>query len=222
MGDRTSVNLTVRKDDLFKNQALFADANDQDTYGLSPSSSLLLVTLTYYDINFANLGFEGFLQENKIPYDKSWDNGDEFTCGTEYCRVLANGNVEVKEQTGFDEENISLDEAIKAYKEGKIGAFLETKKNEITAMDWNIQQLIMQGRRTTELALLSLEQESLDDLVTEMSCELSSELNQTDNEEAQDEIILLAEKSAADINNKGKDEQVNYLLNNGYLCEGVS
>lgn len=215
MGDRTTVNLTVRKEDLLKNQSLFADADDKDEQGNS------LMSLTYYDINYANLDFESILQEKRIPYDKSWDNGHEYPCGTEYCRVLSDGNVEVKEFSGFDEDTINLDETIKAYKQGDIVTFLESKKNELAVMSWDDQEIIMQGRSSTEEALLSIEQEPLDSLVVEMSCELSPKLNQTDDEDAQEEAIVLAEHHAVEINNQGKEEQVNYLLNNGYLSQGI-
>lgn len=216
MGDRTTVNLTVRKDDFLKNPSLFADADDNDA--IEGSST---VSLTYYDVNYGNLDFESALQDMRIPYDKSWDNGSEYTCGTEYCRVLANGCIDVKEFSGYNEDTVNLDEVIKAYKKGNIEAFLETTKSTLTVMDWDDQEIIMLGRANTESVLLSAEQANIDSLVVEMTCEIPVDLNETDDEEAQDKAVLSAEQRAVNINNQGKESQIAYLLNQGYLSQGV-
>jgi hypothetical protein len=117
--------------------------------------------------------------------------------------VLANGSVEVKEFSGFNEDTINLDDVLKAYEQGEIATFLEAKKNELAVMGWDDQEIIKQGRANTESVLLSAEQVSIDSLVVEISCELP------------------AEKRVLDINNQDKEAQVAYLLNQGYLSQGV-
>ena len=124
MGDRTTVNLVIRKADFQSNQSLFEEPDINEDY------SETLVSLEYYDINYANLDFESILQDNRIPYDKSWDSGDEYINGSEYCRVLANGSVVIKRFNGNDDEVVCIDQAISAFQNGSIGSFLEAKKNE--------------------------------------------------------------------------------------------
>lgn len=215
MSNLSMVNLVVRKEDLLSNKHLFSDAAYQGEH------DGLLMSLTYYDVQFAILDIEKTLQENRVPYDKCWDKGDELPCGTEYCRVLSDGSIVVKGFSGVVEDAVHLDDVIQAYKQGDIINFLESKKNEITVMSWDNQEVIMQARAATKTALLNLDQETLDSLVVEMSCELSSEINQT-NDEVQEEAILLAEQRAVDINNQGKEKQITYLLNSGYLYKGTS
>lgn len=137
MGDRTTVTLVVRSKDVLENQALFEDFDDSHTHKT-------LTTLTYYDANYGTLDFEGALQDKKIPYDKSWDNGSTFSGGTEYCRIRSSGTVEVKEFSANTEGSINVDEALEAYKQGNIESFLHDKKMETTVMDWDEQEAIIQ------------------------------------------------------------------------------
>lgn len=220
MGDRTTVELIVRAADFQKHEALFEDPDCNEVF----SDGLLC--LTYYEVNYANLDFETVLQAKRIPYDKAWGNGGEYTSGSEYCRVLSNGSVDVQEFSDEGRHSVNLNEAIKAYQQGQIADFLQTAKREREPISWDDQDIIMQRREQTSEQLEQLDQEALDVLVVEMCCELPCQspdgINSNEHPEDQEAVLLAAESQASEINNNGKEAQITYLLNSGYLSEGLA
>jgi hypothetical protein len=143
MGDRTTVTLVVRNKDVLENPEIFEDADDSQTHGL-------LTTLTYYESNYGSLDFEDVLQDKKIPYDKTWDNGRTFSEGTEYCRIGSSGMLEIKEFSANTEGSINVNEALKAYKQGNIESFLNDKKIETTVISWDEQEAIIEALATSQ------------------------------------------------------------------------
>lgn len=219
MTDNTSVTLLVRAKDFSENEELFDGPDEENKIGDD------FISLEFFDVNCGTLDFENTLREKRIPYDKTWGNGAGYNCGTEYCRVLASGIVEMKEFSGTNKNHVDLSDLIDAYKSesGWVGVidFIENKANEVMVMSWEDQAIIMQGRDETNEFLSNEDIEAVDDLVVDMQC-LRSTLVNAENEDEQEEATLLAEKQASDINNQGIEHQSAYLLNSGYLAPGVT
>jgi len=136
MGDRTSVSLQVRKVDYEKYKSIIeGDEECEDHEGF--------VILAYHDHRGGNLEFECELQENRIPYDKSWDSCAEYPCGTEYCRVLADGSIELKDFNDDDETKVDLADVVAAFESGDIESFLEAQSKERYVMGWESQEAIL-------------------------------------------------------------------------------
>lgn len=220
MGDRTFIELIVRSIDFQKHESLFEDHDNNEVFADG------LLCLTYYDVNYANLDFENALQEKRIPYDKTWGDGDEYTSGFKYCRVLSNGSVIVQEFSDEGRHSVKLNEAIKAYQQGQIAEFLQAAKKERDSISWDDQETIMQRREQTSDILEQLDQNMLDNLVVEMCCELSCQspvgINSMEDPEGQESALFAAESKASEINNDGRKAQIAYLLNGGYLSDGLA
>jgi hypothetical protein len=170
MGDRTTVKLVIRKADFLKYPTLFSENDEQEDggqYGETKQPDLL-VSLTYFDIDEAHLGFEDTLKQNRIPYNKSWGNGHGYTQGSEHYRILSDGLTETNRFVGVVRGAIDIDAAINAYQLGNITAFLVEQKNNSSIMSWDDQEIIMQCRATTEAALLTYEQAVLDNMISVM------------------------------------------------------
>jgi hypothetical protein len=213
MSDNVTVTLTVRKKDLLKHSDLLDFFDEKLEHGEH-------VTLTHHDVKYSCLNIESELANRAVPFDKDWDSGDELSRGSEYCRVLANGNIKTLEFLESSDSNINIDAAILAFNNGDIASFLESKKNEKMIMSWEDQEIILAAREKTEAFLSTCDQDTLDDLVIEMTCEVSLDINNTDNEDEQEAAISNAESDGSNINNGGAEIQIAYLLSNGYLSEG--
>lgn len=97
MGDRTTVEISIRKIDynnLIKNRKEdFAAKHgiDEINSDIRPE----LVTFLGYEINYGEWdSLEGFLKDNNIEYDKSWGAGCEYQAGQSWYRIIDGGGSE--------------------------------------------------------------------------------------------------------------------------------
>lgn len=222
MGDRVSVTLTIRQSDFIKHKALFEDEYFADFEGVDffdvGTDGTKYADLQFNQVNYGDLSFESELCDKRVPYDKSWTSGDEFPSGVEHVRLTADGKWEFREFYADNEGSIDIDAAINAYRKGEIAVFLESKKRENSYMSWADQEVIMQGIETTERLLLDCDHKTIGSLVVEMAKVLSlqntnSEKNKTELTEDEDEI---------NISTEGKEVQIKYLLDSGYLSDCVT
>jgi hypothetical protein len=215
MSNNSAVTLTLRNIDYQNNQNMFVDDADEEM--LSTENGL--ITFIYFDVKFGSLNIENLMQLKCIPYDKSWDAGDEYTAGQEYFRVLADGTTTEISNNVNDKDKVSLDDAIEAYKCGNIADYLERQKNEQAIMSWEDQDVIMKARADTEKALTDADAIKVNQLVIEITLAMATKAN-TDSA-SKEASSLEAKKLSDDINNQGKGEQIDHLLRNGYLAPGI-
>jgi hypothetical protein len=90
MGDRTYVVLRILKCHEKRAKELFTD-NPSDEWEHDD-----LVLFGFEEVNYGDLDFLRSLQEAGIAYESSWDAGNDYTSGTEYCRFTDNGKIIVK------------------------------------------------------------------------------------------------------------------------------
>jgi hypothetical protein len=117
MGDRTNVTITVRRQDYERllakegeNDATFRDAIGADEIDHGGD----WVSLRGYEINYADWDdLQDILKENLIPYDKTWDAGDNYSAGESYVRLI-DGEMQELE---FHEEEMKLVEFLKDVKD---------------------------------------------------------------------------------------------------------
>ena len=146
MGDRTSVELTVRLADKQKVEALIMDefgGADCVNDGESPGDQQGIVVWYFYDINWADLGFESRLQELSIPFDKDWAAGDQYPAGEETFRIKADGEPELKEFSEGMRGMISLDDVKSALADGTLPAYLAQAEKEASHISWEEQEIIL-------------------------------------------------------------------------------
>lgn len=215
MSNNSAVTLTLRNIDYQNNLNMFVDDADEENIPTENG----LITFVYFDARFGNLNIENLMQLKCIPYDKSWDGGDEYTAGQEYLRVLADGTTTKISNNVYDKDKVSLDDAIEAYKCGNIADYLERQKNEQAIMSWEDQNVIMKARADTKKALIDADATKVNQLVIEITLAMATTTN-TDNA-SKEASSIEAKKLSDDINNQGKGEQIDHLLRNGYLAPGV-
>lgn len=92
MGDRTSVTLTVLKEQALAATALF-DGLEPD-HAVENEGVLPLMYFSFYEVNYGDLPFLDALQEAGIAFDSEWDHGGEYGAGIDFCRFRPDGTVQ--------------------------------------------------------------------------------------------------------------------------------
>lgn len=156
MSDHTAVMLTLRKKDYLDNIELLDIHKSEVTDDNNGT-----VHLPYYDVNHGNLEFEHILQNERIAYDKQWDNGSEYVNGNEYFRVLGNGKTTANSWNNNEEDDINLSAALASFESGNIEAFLLEKKIASYIMPWDEQIKIMLLRDAAKEYLMTLSEDDL-------------------------------------------------------------
>jgi hypothetical protein len=215
MSNIITIKLTLRDSDYEKNKELFEFSDMTHTDNCVDEDDLM--TFDYHGVDYFVIGIEERLQAEKIPYSKEWTGCNEFSEGEEHCRILPNGTVDIKKP--MDATYNIIDDAISAHENGDITSFLAKKKDAITIMSWAAQNIIMVARECNYELMQRFDDAELDGLVDNMSSELAN-TNTIGDEDLQEEALLMAEKRATQINNQGRSEQINFLLNNGFLPAG--
>jgi len=91
MGDRTSVTLTVLKEQSAAAQALFEYKPDHESEDMG---SMPLCYFSFYEVNYGDLPFLDALQDAGIAFDSDWDHGSEYGAGCDFCRFRPDGTVQ--------------------------------------------------------------------------------------------------------------------------------
>lgn len=137
MGDRTSVTLTVLKQQALQAKALFdgwTPEHEAEHEGLFP-----LVYFSFYEVNYGDLPFLDALQEAGIAFDSDWDHGSEYTAGTDFCRYRSDGSVQ---RYTYSEEykNPSLPGLMKLLDDPDgLKAYIVDHYNNVTPEPWDNQ-----------------------------------------------------------------------------------
>ncbi len=120
MGDRTNVTITVRKEDFdrlvaerFSKEAdgRKAFANEVGASFIEeqalPGEERFWMTIEAEEVNYADWeDLQNILRENKIPYDKSWGAGGEYSRGESYVRLV---DGKMQELEFYDEDSKLVD-----------------------------------------------------------------------------------------------------------------
>lgn len=133
MGDRTSVTLTVLAAQADAARDILNDsANEENSYGD-------LTAFVFEEVNYANLGCEDDLVEAGIAFNKQWDDGGEYSAGTEYVRFRPDGTVQRMEV--YDEaENPPLDALMaRLDKPDDLVQFIRDYHAQVTPLPWDNQ-----------------------------------------------------------------------------------
>lgn len=117
MGDRTSVTITVRKNDF---ERLLAKEGESETTFRDDIGADTIdedgdwIVIRGYEINYADWDdLQDILKENLISYDKTWDGGGSYSAGESYVRFV---DGEMKELE-FQEDEMRLVEFLKDVKD---------------------------------------------------------------------------------------------------------
>jgi hypothetical protein len=144
MGDRTSVTLTVRKADQKPVELLIENSGGfDDRFEGEQLSGPNLIEYTFYEVNYGLLDFENELCKQNIPYNKSWDAGDDYPAGNEYHRIDGEGESIVKEFVAETEGLVSLEDVVKAIESSNLDNFIAEKKDDFAVISWEAQEEIL-------------------------------------------------------------------------------
>lgn len=97
MGDRTTVELSLRKKDyeLIKNEPWFEEGEEEpQELGISDDESELIL-FVHHDVNYGELDWLIELESRGIPYDQEWGPGGAYTAGERTCRFSPEGEIEI-------------------------------------------------------------------------------------------------------------------------------
>jgi hypothetical protein len=136
MSDRVSVRFTVLKAHSIDALRICAD---EPAYSDSVSDQNNLVIHSFDECNFGNLYCEEELKEAGIPYDKEWDEGGDYSAGTEYLRFTPDGKAVLKEI--YDNcINPDLFTMLKIIEDkGDLAKFVLDHHEEISVLSWDKQ-----------------------------------------------------------------------------------
>lgn len=142
MGDRTTVSITVRKTDY---ERLLAKEGDSETTFLHAIGADSIdddgdwKTTWCHEVNYADWDdLQDILKENLIPYDKTWDAGDDYSAGESYVRFV---NAEMRELE-FHEDERKLVEFLRDVKDLPADAIKAKVQEEYERQfPWDIEKL---------------------------------------------------------------------------------
>ena len=134
MGDRTTVYLTVLA--VHKELAevhIDDQACDEEAEGLH-------VKYTFYDVNYGNLPFLDAMDHEGIPYDSTWESGDEYGEGTQSGRFTHEG-IFVDKTVYGSSQGVPLDTLIPLLGDhAALVACIKKCQEEISVLPWENQE----------------------------------------------------------------------------------
>ena len=141
MGDRTWVNLTIMAKDKDRAHAIFEEEErcPETVDEAFTIHGVALISCGFGEVNYADLGFEEKLQEHKIPYDKEWHAGQDYSSGAEYHRINENGESVVKRFYGDEQGMVKLDELLKAIEDDNLSSFVDDSVAANDIIAWSEQ-----------------------------------------------------------------------------------
>lgn len=148
MSDHAYVTLSVPKELANQAEALFA-GDEPDT----TSEEDGLATFGFTEVNYGGLNFLKELQKHGIAYSSSWENGGNFTAGTESCRFTPEGGMNLREI--YDEQlSIPIDDLMKLIESPtQLKQWIVNAHESITILPWDNQ--VEYGKRHRLQLLLS-------------------------------------------------------------------
>lgn len=141
MGDRTSVELvTLAADDDIMVQTIGdeLEGDEKESYRLD---GVDLICRSYYEVNYAELGFEEQLQNLNIPYSKHWATGGEYSAGESHLRIDNDGKQVLKEFYEGEVGVMPIEEVERGVHEGmdSMLALLHQYKEKHLVLGWETQ-----------------------------------------------------------------------------------
>lgn len=149
MGDRTYVKLSLPKACLNKAENVIPDIEGNNTKEwLTPCDNgggVEMITFGYEEIDDAILGFEEVLMENKIPFNKEWEDGANYNAGEDVFRIGSNGEGVIKQFEPVTFDMIPLFEVKEAAKDGmkSINELLKKYDEKFSFTPWKEQMEIL-------------------------------------------------------------------------------
>jgi hypothetical protein len=92
MGDRCSVELFILNEQVEQFKTIVPDDEYEFGYGNEMHTCFF-----FYEVNYAELGYEHDLELNGIAYTKAWEAGDSYTPGESHLRFTPEGFTEITE-----------------------------------------------------------------------------------------------------------------------------
>lgn len=87
MGDRTTVTLRVLASQREATERLIPPgAEPEEDYEATSDDGVALTAFTFHEVNYGSLNFLDDLRDAGIAYDSHWEDGGDYTAGTNYCR----------------------------------------------------------------------------------------------------------------------------------------
>lgn len=205
MNKETALKITVRKKDFLNHTALFlAPEHIADL-----DNGLLSLHYNAADHDPEDYYFDGFLRQNRIPYDKEWF-GRNFVSGAQSCRVMDDGSLKMETVIKGCLCNVALREYFPIHTSGELAEFPIDDGSQLPLMNWTEQDGIIEAREKAAAYLHTLSEEDLDDEVYDMCFRLGT---------ARVRSVEDVENDATNINNAGKDAQVTFLVNSLYRIQ---
>ena len=133
MGDRTTVILTILTKQVLQAQEVIEHTDVSYVVGD-------LTEFQYYEVNYGELPFLDELSNAGIAYESYWQDGNEFTKGSQYCRFTPDGEVEIT--TVYDcDINPDLYKLLALIdKPDELREFILGHQERITALPWDNQE----------------------------------------------------------------------------------
>ena len=90
MSDRCSVRLDILTTQV--NPTLLNNFNNKNYGVYAEAKNENITSFVFYDVNYGDLSFLPELTQAGIAYNSNWENGGEYTSGSEYCRFTDTGS----------------------------------------------------------------------------------------------------------------------------------
>ena len=133
MGDRTRVTLTVLNEHVERAKCIIEDYDEDFPYSTHAHC------FTFLEVNYGNLDSLPGLVAGGIPYESEWENGSEYTAGTQYCRFRPDGSVDITEVYD-DQRNPNLKELMKLLDTpDRLIKAIQTHYESVTPLPWDNQ-----------------------------------------------------------------------------------
>lgn len=145
MTDCTTVKVTLLQSDLQKamkvtDMEILGNTSEEEKL----ESGTALSHQIFYDVNYPNLEIEPILKGNKIPYTKSWEDGDDYKAGEFHFRIDEQGESHEKRIMLSNKDVVKIEELKVLAGKGfeAILALISSLDQEAYKYSWDRQLLI--------------------------------------------------------------------------------
>lgn len=152
MGDRTFVTLIVLAEQADEARAILL-VKDGPPEEDAVCTEGKLHSFTFSEVNYGDLNSQDDLQTAGIAYTSSWDSGDNYREGSQYCRFTEDGNITVFDVYSGD-ENPSINDLLERIDQpDRLRQFILDHREKYTPLPWDHQ--IEYGKRYRAKQLIS-------------------------------------------------------------------